>query len=169
MYTYKKLLQSQVTDELFEQICFVENSSQEGYSTEVLKEIWLTGDKNDNFVCLDNGKIVAHISFNPFSNRRNGSIFMVNLTVLPEYRKQGIAQNLILEACKYYIKNNQTLSMSTSVDKVNTPAVNLYQKVGYEIKEPICELDKDDEQYILEGSLKTIKQKIESFDKTFDM
>ena len=59
--------------------------------------------------------------------------------------------------------------MSTSVDKINTHAVNLYQKVGYKINEPICEFDKDDEQYILEGSLKTIKQKIESFDKTFNM
>ena len=162
-YTYKKLLQSQITDDEFEMVCSVENSSDEGYGEDIMQEIWVKGNKNDNFVCFDDDKIVAHISFNPFSKRRNGSIFMVNLTVLPEYRKRGIAQNLILEACKYYLNNKESLPMSTSVDKTNIPAVNLYKKVGFCIKEPVCELDEDDEQYIMEATLIDIKQKIESF------
>ena len=85
---------------------------------------------------------------------------MVNITVHPDYRKKGIAQHLILEACNFYL-NNSSLPMSTSVDKTNTPAINLYKKVGFEIKDPICELDEDDEQFILEGSLSRIKQTIQ--------
>ena len=131
---YVKLSQKEITDEQFRQVCEVENSTGNGYSEEIMRQIWVESDKNDNFVCIDNNKIIAHISYNPLSKRRNGSIFMVNLTVLPEYRKQGIAQNLIFEACNYYLNRKETLPMSTSVDKTNLPAINLYKKVGFDSK-----------------------------------
>lgn len=161
MLAYKKLDKKDVTEELFKQIMAVENSTGSGYEEEIMREIWLTRDNNDNFVCMDKDKIIAHISYNPKSKRRNGSIFMVNLTVLPEYRKQGIAQNLIYTATKYYIDNGYTLLTSVSVDKDNIPAVNLYQKVGFEIKDPICEADEDDEQYIMDSTLENIKNILE--------
>ena len=161
MLTYRKLDRKDVTEELFDQIMAVENSTGSGYDEEIMREIWLTKDNNDNFVCMDGQKIVAHISYNPKSKRRNGSIFMVNLTVFPEYRKRGIAQNLIYTATNYYIDNGYTLLTSVSVDKDNIPAVNLYQKVGFKIKEPICEADEDDEQYIMDSTLLNIKQTLE--------
>ncbi|MBQ7798841.1 MAG: GNAT family N-acetyltransferase [Clostridia bacterium] len=157
MLTYKKLDRKDVSEELFKQIMVVENSTGSGYDEDIMREIWITGDKNDNFVCMDEDKVIAHISYNPKSKRRNGSIFMVNLTVLPEYCKRGIAQNLIYTATNYYIDNGYTLLTSVSVDKVNIPAVNLYQKVGFEIKDPICEADEDDEQYIMDSTLQNIK------------
>ena len=159
-YQYIKIDQNNITDEQFRQVCLVENSSPDGYSVDIMKEIWVTGNKNDNFACIDGDKIVAHITYNPQSQRRNGSIYMVNLTVLPEYKQQGIATNLILCAVEYYIKHRFNLPMSTSVDKDNIPAINLYKKVGFEIKEPICDLDQDDEQYIMDADLNTIKQTI---------
>lgn len=158
MLTYKKLDKKDVTEDLFKQIMVVENSTGSGYDEDIMREIWIERDNNDNFVCMDNDKIVAHISYNPKSKRRNGSIFMVNLTVLPEYRRRGIAQNLIYTATNYYINNGYTLLTSVSVDKDNIPAVNLYQKVGFEIKEPICEADEDDEQYIMDSTLQNIKK-----------
>lgn len=161
MLTYKKLDRKDVTEELFKQIMVVENSTGTGYDEDIMREIWLTRDNNDNFVCMDGQKVVAHISYNPKSKRRNGSIYMVNLTVLPEYRRQGIAQNLIYTATNYYIDKGYTLLTSLSVDKDNVPAVNLYQKVGFEIKEPICEVDEDDEQYIMDSSLENVKQILE--------
>ena len=161
MLIYKKLDKKDVTEELFDQIMAVENSTGSGYDEEIMREIWITRDNNDNFVCMDGQKIVAHISYNPKSKRRNGSIYMVNLTVLPEYRKRGIAQNLIYTATNYYIDNGYTLLTSVSVDKDNIPAVNLYQKVGFKIKEPICEADEDDEQYIMDSTLLNIKQTLE--------
>ena len=129
---------------------------------DVMRQIWCERDNNDNFACVDGHKVVAHISYNPKSKRRNGSIYMVNLTVLPEYRRRGIAQNLIYTAVKYYIGKGDTLLMSLNVDKDNIPALNLYQKVGFEIKEPICEADEDDEQYIMDSTLQNLKQKLEN-------
>ena len=79
-----------------------------------------------------------HISYNPKSKRRNGSIYMVNLTVLPEYRRQGIAQKLIDISTQYYINKGYTLLVSLNVDKDNIPAVNLYQKVGFTITRNLC-------------------------------
>jgi ribosomal protein S18 acetylase RimI-like enzyme len=157
MLIYKKLAQKDVTQDLFNQIMAVENSTGSGYDEDVMREIWITGDRNDNFVCMDNDKIIAHITYNPKSKRRNGSIYMVNLTVLPEYRRQGIAQKLIYTANNYYVDNGYTLLTSLNVDKDNIPAINLYQKVGFEIKDPICEADEDDEQYIMDSSLQNIK------------
>ena len=165
MLIYKKLDRKDVNEDLFNQIMMVENSTGSGYDEDIMREIWITRDINDNFVCMDNDKIVAHISYNPKSKRRNGSVFMVNLTVLPEYRKRGIAQNLIYTATNYYIDNGYTLLTSVSVDKDNIPAVNLYQKVGFEIKEPICEADEDDEQYIMDSTLENIKLTLEEIFK----
>ena len=165
MLTYKKLDRKDVSEELFEQIMAVENSTGSGYEEDIMREIWIAGDKNDNFVCMDGQKIVAHISYNPKSKRRNGSIYMVNITVLPEYRRQGIAQKLIDISTQYYIDNGYTLLMSLNVDKDNIPAIKLYQKVGFEIKEPICEADEDDEQYIMDSTLQNVKLTLEEMFK----
>lgn len=157
-YRYVKLEEKEVTDALFKQIMEVENSTGSGYEENIMRELFITGHKNDNFVCFDDNKIVAHITFNPKSKRRNGSIFMVNLTVLPEYRKQGIAKTLIKTATDYYISKGYTLPMSTSVDRDNTSAVNLYKRVGFEIKPPITEVEiaDDDEQYIMDAKLEDL-------------
>lgn len=156
---YERLDKKDITEEQFKQVMDVENSTGSGYSEEAMRMMWLEDEKNSNFVCKDNDKIVAIISFNPLSKRRNGSIYMVNLTVYPEHRRLGIAQNLIFAACKYYESNN--LPMSLQVDKDNIPAINLYKKVGFEIKDPICEADEDEEQYIMESSIPELIKNIE--------
>ena len=141
---YQKLNQSEITAKQFMEIMRVENSSDSGYEEHIMRQMWIDENKNDNFVCILDNKIIAHATFNPSSKRRNGSIYMVNLTVHPDHRKKGIAMGLILEACNYYLNHGATLPVSTSVDKTNTPAINLYKKVGFKIEEPICELDEDD-------------------------
>ena len=161
-YTYKRVDRSEVTPQLFQQIVDVENAEGDGYTKQQLETIWINDHKDDNFVCMDGEKVVGHISVNPLSKRRNGSVFVINLVVLPSYRRQGIAQNLILTAVKFYIKKGTKLPMSITVDKDNLPAIKLYQKVGFEIKQPICEIDQDDEQYILDGKLENIEKIIEN-------
>ena len=158
---YERLDKKDISEEQFKQIMDVENSTGSGYSEDVMRRMWLEDEKNSNFVCKCNNKIVAIISFNPLSKRRNGSIYMVNLTVHPEYRKAGIAQNLIYTACKYYEKENNNLPMSLQVDKDNIPAINLYKKVGFKIEEPICEADEDDEQYIMEADIEELVKNIQ--------
>lgn len=161
-YIYKRLDKSQITPQIFQQIVDVENAEGDGYTKQQLENIWLTDPKDDNFVCMDGEKVVGHISVNPLSKRRNGSLFVINLVVLPSYRRQGIAQNLIKTAVDFYLKKRETLPMSITVDKDNIPAIKLYQKVGFEIKQPICEIDEDDEQYILDSTLENINEKIEN-------
>ncbi|MBQ7306943.1 MAG: hypothetical protein IJW82_00255 [Clostridia bacterium] len=45
--------------------------------------------------------------------------------------------------------------MSISVDRDNIPAINLYKKVGFKIKEPITqlEIEDDENQFIMEAKL----------------
>ena len=164
--TYIKLEQNNITPEQFNQIVSVEHSEGEenGYSKQIVKEIYVTNQQNVNFACVDTetNQIVAHIATNPQSKRRNGSIFVINLVVNPEYRRLGIAQNLLFAATNHYALLGATLPMSISVDKDNLPAINLYKKVGFEIVEPICSADEDDEQYILVSSLENLHNKMKS-------
>lgn len=163
---YIRLVGNKITDEQFNQILAVEQSEGEGYSEEAVRQIYVETENNINFACFDGDRIVGHIATNPQSKRRNGSIYTINLVVLPEYRRMGIAQNLIYTACKYSLDNKCQLPTSLQVDKDNQPAINLYKKVGYEIKEPICEADEDDEQYIMVSSLENVCLTIENLQES---
>ena len=141
-YQMKKLFADEITDEQFKQIVSVEQSgSEDCYTKEQLKQIWIDNKTNDNFVCIENENIVAHISFNPLSKKLGGSIYIINLTVAPENRRKGIAQNLINFGIKYYSENNNDKRISLSVDKDNGPAINLYKKLGFDV------VSEDNNQY----------------------
>ena len=112
-----RLDRKDVTSEIFAQIVAVEKSGEDGYTEDQLKELWIDDKKNDNFVAVTDDKIVGHITFNPMSKRRNGSVYMVNLMVLPECRRQGVAQQLIDTACSYYIAQGKNVIMSIYVLK----------------------------------------------------
>ena len=158
LYRYEKIDRNEITEEQFKQVLKVEKSEGEDdcYSEEIMREIFIKDEKDDNFVCIDKDKIVAYISLNPKSKRRNGSAYIISLVVLPSHRRQGIAINLIKCAARYYKEKGEPLLMSLQVDKDNIPAINLYKKVGFEIREPICEADIDDEQYIMDIEIKKI-------------
>lgn len=168
--TYIKLEQNDVTPEQFHQILAVEQAegAENGYSKEIVKEIYVSDTKYVNFACVDTttNQIVAHIATNPQSKRRNGSVYVVNLVVSPEYRRLGIAQNLLFTATQHYATLGTTLPISITVDKDNLPAINLYKKVGFEIVEPICSADEDDEQYILVSSLENLHNKMKSLNNS---
>ena len=121
-----------------------------------MRELFFKDSKNDNFICYDENQIVGYISLNPKSKRRNRSAYIISLVVLPSHRRQGIAKNLICYAARYYKEKEEPLLMSLHVNKDNYPAINLYKKVGFEIKEPICEADIDDEQYIMDAEIKKL-------------
>lgn len=158
LYRYEKLDRNKITDEQFKQVLKVERSDGEDdcYSEEIMKELFIKDEKDDNFVCYDKDQIVAYISLNPKSKRRNGSAYIISLVVMPSHRRQGIAINLIRCAARYYKEKGEPLLMSLQVDKDNYPAINLYKKIGFEIKDPICEADIDDEQYIMDIEVKDL-------------
>ena len=78
---YVKLNRETLTLDQFRQILEVEQADGEdnGYSKEIVKEIYVTDPKNINFGCVDaeTNQIVAHIATNPQSKRRNGSVFHI--------------------------------------------------------------------------------------------
>jgi len=168
MYIYKKINNKEINDELFNKVMVVENSTGTGYNEEQMQSMWNENSINDNFACFDKDKIVAILTYNPNSKRRNGSVYMVNITVMPEYRRQGIAKNLILAGTRFYLNKGETKVASLQVDEDNTPAIQLYQKVGYKIVGPICLADEDDEQYIMESTFQNIFNTINSLNKGFE-
>ena len=78
---------------------------------------------------------------------------------------EDVCVDSIIQKMQYYISQNQALPMSLSVDKDNIPALRLYQKVGFEIKDPVCEVDEDDEQYIMESNLLNIRETIRNISR----
>jgi ribosomal protein S18 acetylase RimI-like enzyme len=151
IFNIEKIYREKISNEEFQQIVKIEKSNgEDAYSEDVLKEIFIDDIKDDNFVCRYNNQIVGYISYNPLSKRRNGSVYIINLVVDPQFRRQGIAQKLIYETAMYYLNKGEPKIMSLQVDKNNYPAINLYKKMGFEIVDPICKLDEDDEQYIME-------------------
>ena len=115
-FEYKKIVKNEVTESQIKDIVKIEG--EDGYTEDQIRNIWQDESiVNDNFACIINGKIMGSVSFNPNSKRRNGSVFMVNLSVSPEYRRMGIAQNLIYMGARYYKQININKPMSTSVGR----------------------------------------------------
>ena len=58
-FEYKRIDQSEITEEQFEQVLKVEQCEGEddSYPVEVMKELLINDKKNSNFVCIDNNKI----------------------------------------------------------------------------------------------------------------
>ena len=55
---------------------------------------------------------------------------MMNIAVHPQYRKQGIAQRLILELISL-LQDRGVKSLALEVRSSNKPAICLYQKLGF--------------------------------------
>ncbi len=158
---YEKIETDDLDDNIIDQLMEIEGI--DGYNREEISNIWTT-KRNGNFVCFDGEKVVGKISFNPLSKRRNGSIYIIDLGVLQsdKYLRKGIATNLIYYACKFYQDKQFGNLISLQVDKDNLRAINLYNKLGFEVKEPLCEADEDDEQYIMDTTIENIIQNIEN-------
>lgn len=74
-------------------------------------------------VALDGETAVGYMGLQIFC----GEGYVTNVAVLPEYRRQGIAQKLILKELE-----NEMNFITLEVRKSNAPAINLYQKMGFE-------------------------------------
>lgn len=74
-------------------------------------------------VALDGETAVGYMGLQIFC----GEGYVTNVAVLPKYRRQGIAQKLILKELE-----NEMNFITLEVRKSNAPAINLYQKMGFE-------------------------------------
>lgn len=114
----EKLSQKHLDDVYeIEKICFSSPWSRE----DLEKQIDI--DTSYFLVAEVDGKAVGYMGLQIFS----GEGYVTNVAVLPEYRHQGIAAALIEKQLE-----NPMNFITLEVRQSNTPAINLYTKMGFE-------------------------------------
>ena len=107
-----------------EQVCGLEPFSKE-MLTECIEEM-------DTYAFIDNGIIHGFISIHSSAKYLGGGLYIVNLNVAPENRRQGIGEKLMRTALVQYGSLSDAL-ITLDVTKTNTAALKLYQKLGFRI------------------------------------
>ncbi len=105
---------------VLEKICFSDAWSEEAILPELSNPLsyWL--------VALDGDRVAGYVG----SQSVLGETDMMNLAVAPEYRRQGVAQNLIaLLVQRLSAMGNHSLSLEVRIS--NAPAIALYEKLGF--------------------------------------
>lgn len=100
-----------------ENTCFAHPWARE----DLAKQIEL--DTSSFLVAEVDGAVVGYMGLQIFS----GEGYVTNVAVLPQYRKQGIACELIEAQLK-----NEMDFITLEVRKSNAPAISLYTKLGFE-------------------------------------
>ncbi len=120
-----------LTRSQFDQIVSIEeNCGLEPYSREMLLDCI---ENLDTYACLDGHTIAGFTTILPHSSRMGGGLYIVNLNVAKAYRRQGLAQKLIISACGAYRESHKGSFVILDVAKTNTAAWNLYRKLGFEL------------------------------------
>lgn len=126
-----KLNIRQMTQEQFEQIVAIEeNCGLEPYSREMLLDCI---ENLDTCACMDADTVAGFITILPYYRKMGGGLYIVNLNVAKPYRRQGLAQRLMVTACSRYADSHRGSLVTLDVAKDNTAAGNLYQKLGFSI------------------------------------
>lgn len=104
-----------------EKICFSDPWSEKSIASELDSRLslWL--------VAMDGETVVGYVG----SQSVLGETDMMNIAVSPNYRRQGIAEKLVVELIeKLREKGNHSLMLE--VRSSNDPAQKLYEKLGFE-------------------------------------
>ena len=125
------------------------------YPEEVMRDC---AENLDNFGCFAEDALVGFITVNPESKRLGGSVYIVNINVLPEYRRKGLAQGLIRTAVDYYARLTEDAIVSLDVTQTN-PARCLYEKMGFRIADEPSRNGEDDVQMF--AMLRELREKSE--------
>lgn len=102
--------------EKIEKTCFAHPWSRE----DLQNQIGL--DTSHFLVATVDGNVAGYMGLQIFG----GEGYVTNVAVLPEYRKQGIAESLISEQMK-----NKMSFITLEVRESNLPAISLYTKCGF--------------------------------------
>ena len=90
----------------------------------------LSEELSNNFarfvVALSNGEIVGYIG----SHNVLGEVYITNVAVFPEYRKNGFGEALIKTLVET-VKNENADFITLEVRKSNASAIKLYEKCGF--------------------------------------
>lgn len=125
-----KLDKDTTTNQYFEQLVHLEQvCGLEPFSREMLTECI---EAMDTYAFIDDDMICGFISIHSSAKYLGGGLYIVNLNVAPEYRRQGIGEKLMRTALVQY-GNINDVPITLDVTKTNTPALRLYQKLGFQI------------------------------------
>ena len=104
-----------------EKVCFSDPWSENSIAFEVNNPLsyWLVAEEK--------GQVAGYVG----SQSVLDSADMMNIAVSPEYRRNGIGKKLILSLIDHLRKNNVT-ALLLEVRVSNTPAISLYQQLGFE-------------------------------------
>ena len=91
---------------------------------------FLSGQKQvvPGFVYTINHRIVGNVSI--LESRKKGRYLVANVAVHPDYRRRGIAAEMMREVIRY-IQERDGTRVVLQVEHNNVSAVNLYKKLGF--------------------------------------
>ena len=103
-----------------ETVCFSDPWSERSIASELSNPLsyWL--------VALDGDKVAGYVG----SQSVLGESDMMNVAVDPDYRRQGIAEQLVTELIAA-LKERGNYQLTLEVRASNTPAQKLYEKLGF--------------------------------------
>ena len=103
-----------------ETVCFSDPWSERSIASELSNPLsyWL--------VALDGDKVAGYVG----SQSVLGESDMMNVAVDPDYRRQGIAEQLVTELIAA-LKDRGNYQLTLEVRASNTPAQKLYEKLGF--------------------------------------
>lgn len=129
---FVKLSSDTITDREFSRLVYMEETcGLEPYTPQMLRECI---SELDTYTFVDGETICGFITLNAYTQRFVGGIYIVNLNIAQDYRRQGWGQKLICTALAQY-KCSENPYVTLDVEKTNTAAINLYQKLGFKITE----------------------------------
>ena len=102
----------------------------EGYESGYLDRYWTNGE-NELFVAEDN-EVVAYLAVEVHREDEMDYVYLDDLSVTEKYRSQGIGSALIHEA-EAYAQEIGIQHILFHVEKSNTDAFRLYERLGYKI------------------------------------
>ena len=103
-----------------EKLCFSAPWSENAVRSELTNplSLWL--------VAVDGESVAGYVG----SQSVMGESDMMNLAVHPDYRRQGVAEMLVETLIEHLMKNDVTC-LTLEVRVSNSPAIALYQKLGF--------------------------------------
>ena len=113
-------------EENIPQIAEIEKASfSKPWSEKSITESFLS-QSNIFFVAEINGKIVGYIGMTLSIDEG----YILNVAVLPQYRKQGVGRKLV-ESLISFGENNKLVFITLEVRESNIPAISLYTQYGF--------------------------------------
>ncbi len=128
------LTPANTTEAIFAQIIAIEeNCGLFTYPPEVLWECIRIGD---TYACMDDETVAGFITLDKdATDYFDRSLHIVNINVAAAYRRQGLASRMLRTCCGIYATSHAGLMVTLDVEKTNTAARHLYEKLGFTVSD----------------------------------